>query len=354
MRNCDFAFAILRLRYTVFLMLAVCICSSAAKPTDFEEAMGKGTSAWKFVQTSEDWENLHFYKKLYRQHCNVKPSEAGDIPKIIHFVWLGPERFPKESVKNVDCWIQKHPGWKFTFWADADIPCPHPAMEKRKIDDLPFAEGKNSYNRAQNYGEKSQVLRYAILLNEGGIYADHDTVPTASLEPLLQKCDFFCGLAPLKPSMLSSSVYPVNHLIGSKAGHPIFAAALQWLDRNWKRLEIEYGGGTGEAELVNCMSHRTLQALEIGIKLLAGRSASRDVILPSQFLSSPEKGIFASHLERRLWARRPSRSEIKIKEQLYSIQEQQKNGFVVLMALGGALAALIGISYWSLKTNKHS
>jgi hypothetical protein len=326
--------------------IAISLCSFSKKPANFQEAMGKGTSVWQYVQTPEDWSNLQFYEELYKKNNQAASEKDASFPKTIHFIWLGPTPFPRASIPNIDKWVKKHPGWTFKFWTDADLPAPHAALQKANVHALHLLFGKMSYQRAENYGEKSQILRYAILLNEGGVYADHDTIPSASFDPLQQQCDFFCGLAPLKPSILSSSIYPVNHLMGAKAGHPIFAAALQWLDRNWQRLEHEYPG-TDEASLVNRMSHRTLQALEIGVKNLAGQFANRDVVLPSTFLSLSKGGVFASHLEKGLWYKKTNRTELKVKEQLQDIQDRQHNAFIVMIALAAALLSLIGISYWS-------
>src|SRR6185437_13946808 len=75
---------------------------------DFETLMGKNYPAWQFVQTAEDFENLAFFKTLYEKNLarlNVKPrslhSSMVPIPKVIHFIWIGPKPFPLESVDNV-------------------------------------------------------------------------------------------------------------------------------------------------------------------------------------------------------------------------------------------------------------
>src|ERR1700722_4591002 len=90
---------------------------------DFESLMGKGTSRWEFVQTKEDFENLKFFKSLYDTKKMLVAGMSKRIfrvPKVVHFIWLGPKPFPRESVENVRSWIAKHPDWTIKFWTDRE------------------------------------------------------------------------------------------------------------------------------------------------------------------------------------------------------------------------------------------
>ena len=99
---------------------------------DFESLTGKGSKSWEYVQTEEDFRYLDFYRGLYEARKGLIGAVEGAqrVPKVIHFVWLGPNPFPRESVENVRSWMARHPGWVVNFWTDRDRPAPCPGMQE--------------------------------------------------------------------------------------------------------------------------------------------------------------------------------------------------------------------------------
>ncbi|HNA63017.1 MAG TPA: hypothetical protein PKW79_08065, partial [Rhabdochlamydiaceae bacterium] len=98
---------------------------------DFETLMGSNFEAWQHVQTPEDFENLSFFKSVYDKNIPFLQMKSSmfHVPKIVHFIWIGPKPFPRESVENIRSWIAKHPDWTFKFWTDRDRPLPHKQMQ---------------------------------------------------------------------------------------------------------------------------------------------------------------------------------------------------------------------------------
>src|SRR4029078_2446346 len=94
------------------------------------------------------------------------------IPPTVHFIWLGPKHFPPESVDNVRMWIAKNPGWKVKFWTDRKREAPCQGMEIAYVADFAFHCLEKCYRDSENWGEKSDILRYEILFQEGGVYVD--------------------------------------------------------------------------------------------------------------------------------------------------------------------------------------
>jgi inositol phosphorylceramide mannosyltransferase catalytic subunit len=126
------------------------------------------------------------------------------IPTVIHRIWLGDEPMPSQYVRFGDSWADHHPGWEFRLWTDAD---------------LPSLAGLESLERCRNFGEASDVLRYAILNRYGGVYVDTDVECLRSLEPLVGDATAFAAYA--RPGLIGSAV------VGAVPGHPAIARTLE-------------------------------------------------------------------------------------------------------------------------------
>ena len=180
----------------------------------------------------------------------IGAAEAGvQVPKIVHFIWIGPKQFPRESVENVRTWMAKHPDWTFNFWTDRQRPLPCPGMRMRMIHEVDFLKLKSCFAKSESYGEKSDLLRYEILYREGGIYVDHDVKCFKAFDPLNESFDFFCGIDMPYTSSLPSCIHPTNNLIGVKPGHPIIARCMETLAEKWDQIEEEYPGADRDSML---------------------------------------------------------------------------------------------------------
>lgn len=298
------------------------------KKPDFETLMGKGFPAWENVQTREDFANLEFFKTLYENNIPLLEASRAKttiphIPKVVHFIWIGPKLFPRESVANVRSWIAKHPDWKFKFWTDRDRVLPHPGMQKCFVKDLQFLKLYNCYKKSDNYGEMSDLLRYEILYQEGGVYVDHDVKCIQSFDPLNKAYDLFVGMEMPCKTSLSSSVYPTNNIVGARAGHPVLKRCLDWLADNWDRIEKEYPGRDKDS-VINRVSHRTFVVLGDSMKLFANKEGNRDIALPTFYFNAPEEklAIFSRHLYQGTWFENESLFEKTVRERLIKISKK--------------------------------
>lgn len=156
---------------------------------DFKTLMG-GT-----LNTNEDWELLG---NLYEKFVKNQSLEI-TIPKKIHQIWIG--QVP-EYVNILHNKIkEKHPQWECKLWTDEVI----------KSYSL---KNKTLFDSQKNLGCKSDILRYEILYNEGGIYLDTDFEIVSCFDNLINM-DFFTGCG----HITSPEVF--NGLIGCKKNHPI-------------------------------------------------------------------------------------------------------------------------------------
>lgn len=144
-------------------------------------------------------------ESLYESYQN-DPKEGNTyiIPRLIHFIWLG-SPLPQECAIMVASWQKFHPEWTIKVWTDSDA----------KTFGL---QNKIAFDRARNYGEKSDIFRYEILYRYGGIYIDTDFECLQAFDDLHKSCDFYTGI--INETLL-------NGLIGSKPGHPILKACIE-------------------------------------------------------------------------------------------------------------------------------
>ena len=292
---------------------------------DFEELMGKNLPSWSFVETKEDQENIRFYKSLYDKNFPLMgvSSPLIRIPKVIHFIWVGPKSFPEESIENVRGWIAKHPDWKVKFWTDRERPLPDPKMEKHLVQDFHFLKLTRCYKNSENYAEKADVLRYEILYQEGGVYVDHDVECIKSFDQFNATYDFYMGMQMPNTTFLSSSVVPTNNLIGARAGHPVLKRCLDALDENWERLERLYPG-TDRDSLISRIAHRTFAVLGESFKEAYNQEGNHDIVFPAFYFNAPKgtPAIFSRHQFKGTWFENETNFEKSVRERLVKITKK--------------------------------
>lgn len=206
--------------YTVCLAWSLGLIA-AGENTSFDDLMHIGNPALLHAQ-----ENMNFYgvtgmklleecKKLYQNKIGNlgQQQRTVRIPKKIHQIWLGspfPEKYKKwqEQIKAL------HPDWEYKLWTDADI--------------IQFKlRNGRAYNKARNWGEKSDILRYEILHREGGVYLDCDVQCFKKLDELHQAFDFYAGFEPFWAGSETRCLTIGNAIIASAPGHPIMARCIK-------------------------------------------------------------------------------------------------------------------------------
>lgn len=126
------------------------------------------------LSPSTDWDNLSI---LYNNFINNKTEESL-IPKKIHQIWLG--TMPEPQKRLIPKIIDNHKGWEYKLWSFEDL------------ENYPM-RNKDLFNSVKNLGAKSDIARYEILYNEGGIYLDSDFEMVTNFESLINN-EFFTGV----------------------------------------------------------------------------------------------------------------------------------------------------------------
>ena len=149
------------------------------------------------------------------------PSTARPcIPKIIHQIWLGsPRPATTEYIKWFDSWQTFHPEWEIRWWHDKEV---QDMIQNNALYNV------DAYNKATNYGEKSDILRYEIIAKYGGLYVDTDMECTQSFDKLHDTpcCSFYAGWSNTGTIELNNGIF------GAMPNHVVLQEMIQSIHRN--------------------------------------------------------------------------------------------------------------------------
>lgn len=187
------------------------------------------------------------------------------IPRNIHFVWSGP-RFPSAFALAVHSAAARHPGWKVVVHVGEE-PAGIPAWESlRGVAEIRRIDARELLAAIPGVGSRlvelhaaiaphyhagrSNLVRLAILVREGGWYLDFDTLTIGSLEALSEanqavvgeewvwnhdeervRSGYRLGMVP------SSLAFGLSWLL-SRAGLSADSSLEGFLRTTWGRLEL--------------------------------------------------------------------------------------------------------------------
>lgn len=310
--------------FILLVCLAGCRQETKVDPADFESLMGKGKTNWTFVRTPEDYANLAFFKKIWEERKDWPENEEPEIPKTLHFVWLGPKPLPIKSIENIKSWVHYHPDWKIKLWFDRPRPLPVATAEEIIVNperDLPHLAP--FYHKSNNWAEKSDLLRYEFLFREGGIYVDHDVKCFRSFEPLIHQYALFFGLDLPYVSPLSSSVHPTNCLIGMKKDHPVGQETIEWIAEHWNLIEEMFPTNDFEST-ISRVAHRSFYAFAMAAKKGIEAKKSKGIAFPSFYFSAPsdEFSLYARHQYAGTWFENETQFEKQLRSRLKKITKK--------------------------------
>ena len=145
------------------------------------------------------------------------------IPKIIHQIWLGPNKRPKIWMDSWEFdYIKQNPDWKYKLWTEKEI------NELKLIN-------RDKYDREPTYPGKSDIARYEILNQFGGVFIDADSLwidkPNNSLNIILNKLnnniDMFCAVEPVNKWSYA------NGVIGFSKNNDLLKIIIEFIKKNY-------------------------------------------------------------------------------------------------------------------------
>lgn len=238
----------------------------------------------------KDLLDLQFYAANYNSHISYLQFATGSplrIPKVIHFIWIGPKPFPEESVANVQSWKDLHPDWRMLFWTDSkERKCPIKGMKRRLIDEISFIALKPYLSKTTNYAEKADLIRYELLYERGGVYVDHDVHALRSFDAFHRAFDFYAALEnPHTNTGSDAKIFPCNCLIGARRGHPILKDAIEKVQLRWDEIGDKYPEMDAKNTFARVIN-RSFRAFTLAIEDNLSIDGNIDMVFPSSYFFS--------------------------------------------------------------------
>jgi len=210
------------------------------------------------------------------------PSPTHTIPHTFHFIWLG-SPLPSVHATNIAQWQHLNPESDVVTHTDSTL---HSLLPTFPLSIQLLCH--NILNSDVNYGLKSDVLRYAILYQLGGVYVDCDVVPVTGFEEVMGAVGgMFAGAA----NVLGGGGEISNAVVGAERGH-VVVENVSGQGEDERARTSQLGRASGTSERRTRLTERDTRRSET---LHALRSNAITAILLCHFLSPPAPSHPAFH-----------------------------------------------------------
>lgn len=267
---------------------------------DFDTAMQlcnyqKSVVTTRSVVGIEGQELLTLFRNLYEKNnpSAVMPQQQLKIPRVFHFIWLG-SALPEIAQRFIATWAEFNPTWEIRVWTD------------KEAAQLTLYNQKY-YDQTDNYGVKSDLLKWELIYRFGGVYVDIDYECLQSFDELglHYRYDFYTGIQPLDTQFVQLGAA----LFGAVPGHPILKHCIETIKDDWEKKGAPQRTGP---------VHFTKSFFAV-----AGRDGRCDIAFPPRYLYPlgcqqtehlraqwAEHGAFAVHHWAKSWMPKKYRSAL--------------------------------------------
>lgn len=183
------------------------------------------------------------------------------IPRVFHFVWVGPEPLPDEDARLMAPWLDLHPDWQAVVWSEHPervAPVLDRLFPKAKAGPLPDMVNRWAFDTIHEwvgerarYSAQSDIVRAEVVRAFGGIYLDTDVRALRPIEPLLGNVRL-CLAEEHRENKLGGTS---SFMFGGVANHPALWSLLRWLGgtlyEDRQRIEAERAANSGSYTFLN-------------------------------------------------------------------------------------------------------
>lgn len=172
-----------------------------------------------------------------------------DIPKKLHFVWIGEES--KEPKNCINTWKELHNDWEIKIWRNKEWK-ERDWITKRHMDQV---------EKTGQLCGVADLMRWEILLEEGGIAIDADSVCLKSLPQWLLNCELFAcwDNEIIRPGLIANGIvgtkpqnFLIRYLVESFTKQKIIATRFSW--KKLKRKPVAAWKATGPLAFTQAFS----------------------------------------------------------------------------------------------------
>jgi hypothetical protein len=171
------------------------------------------------------------------------------IPKTVHQIWIGEKPIHEALVRYAMSWNAYHPDWVVTLWTDrpdlhngpawSEIRQLPPLINAHVLEELaPLMKCRNC-----SVAALSDLYRYEILAQFGGVYADLDVEVFRRIDGLLKGVSLGCAD--------EWGPRPGNYLIAAEANHPTMWSVVREVLGNIRFLRSKNRTADGGFKKVN-------------------------------------------------------------------------------------------------------
>lgn len=151
-----------------------------------------------------------------------------NIPKLIHYVWLGDNKLNYLAIQCLKSWEKYFPDHEIILWNEQNIP--------KDTDYI-----KNAF-KLKKWSNVSNYVRMNALYNYGGLYFDTDFEAIRNFD-FLDDLNVFLGYENEDPAVNSA-------VMGSIKGHPFMEKCINYLIKNYDGSEASHLSGPGIATII--------------------------------------------------------------------------------------------------------
>lgn len=170
-------------------------------------------------------EKLQLMHPIFAISATEALLEDGPIrmEKIIHQAWTSTD-IPPQFLRFVESWSKNHPDWTYMFWTDESV---HQLISDKYPNLLPVFDMYSANIR------RADAMRYVILLEYGGIYADLDMESIIPVNSVVTKYSCVLSQEPHEHQILDTkSEYLIsNAFVACRSGHPFMKKLVENLPK---------------------------------------------------------------------------------------------------------------------------
>ncbi|XP_052797468.1 uncharacterized protein LOC128229704 [Mya arenaria] len=172
------------------------------------------------IKSDEKMEFLYFEAEIHDDFPTVE--NASPIPHILHQTYKS-EIIPEAYVPQINSFLKYHPNWTYYFWSETSA---------RKLIAHKFPYFLNVWDGYKHPINRADALRYFVLYEYGGVYADCDMRFLRSLDNATKA---FAAIIPPEPFehsvfRLKMPLLTNNAIMLSRPKHPFFKLLIDRLE----------------------------------------------------------------------------------------------------------------------------